>query len=217
MLNAELFITEIFTSIQGETSFSGLPTSFVRLAQCNLRCTWCDTSYSFTKGTSYSIPEIIDMIKKSGCHYVCITGGEPLLQKNVHQLMTQLADLNFTISLETSGSLSISSVDPRVSVILDIKCPGSKMSHKNDWQNMTHLKPQDEIKFVLLDRQDYDYAKEMIQKYALHEKVKEILLSPVHNVLNPQDLVRWVLEDKLKIRLNLQLHKWIWPPETKGV
>lgn len=212
-----LNIIEIFASIQGETSFSGLPTTFIRLAACNLRCVWCDTTYSFGRGQPVSLEEILQKVEQFACPNVCVTGGEPLLQKNVYPLMKELCDRNFTVSLETSGSLSTEFVDPRVHVILDIKCPDSAMSHKNFWENIPLLRTTDEVKFVIMSRKDYEYAKDICQKYSLFEKAKEILFSPVFGKLNPQQLIQWILEDRLKVRLNLQIHKFIWTPETKGV
>jgi 7-carboxy-7-deazaguanine synthase len=212
-----LNLTEIFHSIQGETSFSGLPTTFIRLSQCNLRCSWCDTSYSFSKGDKTPLLEIIETTEKVKLPYVCITGGEPLLQENVHPLMQKLCDLRYSVSIETSGSLPIKMIDPRVHVILDIKCPGSGMEKKNLFANLADLKTKDEVKFVLAHREDYDYAKTIINEYDLASKVKEILLSPVHGELDPQILTEWIIEDRLKVRLNLQIHKTIWTPETQGV
>lgn len=212
-----LNIIEIFNSVQGETSFSGLPTSFIRLAACNLRCTWCDTTYSFGRGTPYTLKKIVEQVRQNGCRNICITGGEPLLQENVYGLMTELCDLGYVVSLETSGSLCTAKVDPRVATILDIKCPGSGMCAKNYWPNIDLLRPHDEVKFVLADRVDYDYAKEICLKHDLAGKVKEILFSPVFAQLDPKQLIAWILEDKLKVRLNLQIHKFIWSPDTKGV
>lgn len=213
----KLNITEIFHSVQGETTFVGLPTTFIRLSACNLRCTWCDTTYSFSRGTAIPLDDIIAEVEKNGSRHVCVTGGEPLLQKEVIPLMEALCCKGFTISLETGGSLSIENVPSSVYNILDIKCPGSGMEEKNHWPNMGLLKPQDEVKFVLLDRADYEYAKSIIQKYRLDSKVNTILLSPVHGELCPQKLVGWILEDRLPVRLNLQIHKTIWTPTTRGV
>lgn len=209
-------ITEIFSSVQGETSFTGLPTTFVRLSQCNLRCSWCDTKYSFKKGTAISIPSIIEKVKEYGNRHVCITGGEPLLQPNVHQLMKVLCDLGYILSLETGGSLPTREVDTRVHIILDIKCPGSSMHNKNHWENLGGIRNCDEVKFVIKDEEDYHFAKEVAEKYGLFDKT-QVLFSPVFNELHPQKLVEWILRDKLKVRLNLQMHKFIWPPETRGV
>lgn len=212
-----LNIIEIFASVQGETSFSGLPTTFIRLAACNLRCSWCDTTYSFGRGTATSITQILQQTKDNGCRHVCITGGEPLLQENVYPLMKTLADQGYFVSLETGGSLSIDKVDSRVTTILDIKCPGSQMSHKNLWANLSLLNQNSQVKFVILDRNDYEYAKNISDQYQLFSKVSEVLFSPVFGVLDPKTLVEWILEDRLPVRLNLQLHKFIWSPLTRGV
>lgn len=211
-----LYLTEIFPSVQGETGFTGLPTTFIRLSQCNLRCTWCDTTYSFKKGTAFSFEQILDKVNTFGCRYICITGGEPLLQSNIFPLMSQLCDLGYTLSLETGGSLSIEQVDPRVHVVLDIKCPGSGMNHKNDWSNLDRIRLNDEVKFVIKDLEDYQYAKEIADKYDLYKKAN-VLFSPVFGELDPKDLVSWILHDKISVRLNMQIHKFIWSSETKGV
>ena len=212
-----LNITEIFESVQGETSFTGLPTTFIRLAACNLRCTWCDTPYSFTNGEKMEMDAVLQVVESKGSKHICVTGGEPLLQKNAIPLMQALCDRGYTVSLETGGSLSTENVPDSVHVILDIKCPGSGMESKNFWTNIGFLKPQDEVKFVVQDRADYDYCKDVIANYRLMSKVDSILLSPVHGVLCPQQLVHWILEDRLPVRLNLQIHKFIWTPQTRGV
>lgn len=214
---APLQLVEIFTSVQGETSFAGWSTTFVRLAACNLRCTWCDTPYSFGRGITWEMQQIIQEVERAGCPYVCVTGGEPLLQTNVHHLMEQLCDRGFKVNLETGGSLSTAQVDPRVTIILDIKCPGSGMSQKNHWANLSHLRLFDEVKFVLLGWEDYEYAKTICARYQLFTRVRNVLFSPVHGELDPQDLVQWILNDRLPVRLNLQLHKYIWDPFTRGV
>lgn len=210
-------LIELFHSIQGESSLTGIPTTFIRLASCNLRCSWCDTPYSFGRGITQSISEIVEKVKEGGLSYVCITGGEPLLQNNVHLLMKILADEGYQLSLETGGSLPIQNVDPRVRIILDIKCPGSGMSEKNDWSNLDCLAQKDEVKFVIADRQDYDYAVTTCEKYSLYQKAGNILFSPVFNILEPKLLVAWILQDKIPVRTNLQIHKFIWTPETRGV
>jgi 7-carboxy-7-deazaguanine synthase len=212
-----LRLIEIFASVQGETSFSGLPTTFIRLAACNLRCSWCDTPYSFGRGDPWEITEILNQVKKNDCLYVCVTGGEPLLQSDVHTLLKALCDEGKIVSLETGGSLSIDDVDPRVRIILDIKCPGSSMSHKNYWENLPLLRFHDEVKFVILDRDDYNFAKDVCSRYNLYHQVKELLFSPVHGKLDSKTLVEWILEDHLRVRLNLQLHKFIWDPAQRGV
>lgn len=212
-----LNIIEIFASVQGETSLTGFPTSFVRLAACNLRCSWCDTTYSFGRGEPQSLEAIVQQIELNSCRHVCITGGEPLLQANVYPLMKTLCDKGFIVSLETGGSLTTEKVDPRVRIILDVKCPGSDMSDKNYWANLNHLRIHDEVKFVLIDRTDYDYAIDISKKYNLFERKTPVLLSPVHGVLDSKLLIEWILRDKYPARLNLQIHKFIWTPETRGV
>lgn len=217
MEEPSLNLIEIFSSVQGETSFSGFPTTFVRLAQCNLRCTWCDTKYSYGRGDPYTIEQIISRIESNGLKYVCITGGEPLLQPNVHHLIKQLCDAAYVVTIETSGSLSIKEVDQRVHIILDIKCPGSKMNQHNHWENLAYITKKDEVKFVIADKEDYTYAKDVCKTYNLFEKQIPVLLSPVHGDLDSQLLVDWILTDRLPVRLNLQIHKFIWTPETRGV
>lgn len=217
LLQGNLNLIEIFASVQGETTFSGLPTTFIRLAACNLRCSWCDTKYSFGRGIPYSLEAILTKVEEFSCKNVCITGGEPLLQNNVHILMSHLCSMKYVVSLETSGSLSIAQVDSRVHTILDIKCPDSGMSEKNLWSNLDILRPQDEVKFVINSFSDYQYAKKISMDYKLFAKAKQVLFSPVHGVLDPKLLVEWILRDKLPVRLNLQIHKHIWTPETKGV
>jgi 7-carboxy-7-deazaguanine synthase len=212
-----LNIVEIFESIQGETSFCGLPTTFVRLAACNLRCSWCDTAYSFGRGTPHEINDLIAHIESLGPRYICITGGEPLLQNNIYRLMKLLCDIGYKLSLETGGSLPTADVDPRVHIILDIKCPGSEMSEKNFWGNLPHLRQFDEVKFVIKNHEDYLYAKEVCSKFNLYQKVSNILFSPVHGDLDPKELVGWILKDRLPVRLNLQIHKYIWDPLKRGV
>lgn len=212
-----LNVIEIFQSIQGETSFTGLPTVFIRLAACNLRCTWCDTTYSFGRGEVRSLKNIFHEIKAYGYRHACITGGEPLLQKHVFSLMTRLCDHGYVISLETGGSLSTKEVDPRVAIILDVKCPASGMSERNHWNNLRQLREHDEVKFVLKNEEDYMYAKAVCKKYGLFKRDKEVLFSPVHGEMDPKDLISWILSDTIPVRLNLQIHKYIWSPETQGV
>ncbi|MCB1212729.1 MAG: radical SAM protein [Chlamydiia bacterium] len=212
-----LYLTEMFTSIQGETSRSGLPTVFIRLSGCPLRCTWCDTPYSFKRGDATSIADILDYVDSQGVPYVCVTGGEPLSQPNVYGLMDKLVDRKFKVSLETSGAVSTQRVNPEVKVVLDVKCPGSGESAKQLLENFDHLRPHDEVKFVILDRQDFDYAIQTVDTYALESKVEEILFSPVHGKLDPQTLIAWLLAEKRPYRLNLQIHKYVWEPQTRGV
>ena len=213
----DLNIIEIFKSVQGETSLTGLPTTFIRLAACNLRCSWCDTTYSFGRGEKKGVSEILEQVKANGCRYVCVTGGEPLLQENVHPLMTALCDLEYTVSIETGGSLSTQKIDPRAITILDIKCPGSDMAEKNHYANIALLKVQDEVKFVIKDRRDYEWTLDICQKYRLFDRKKEVLFSPVFGEQEAKELVGWILEDQIPARLNLQTHKFIWEPTTRGV
>lgn len=211
-----LQLIEIFASVQGESSFTGLFTTFIRLAACNLRCSWCDTTYSFGRGTKWLLQDILQEVKQKGCPYICITGGEPLLQPNVYPLMHELCNQKYILSIETGGSLCTKLIDPRVKIILDIKCPGSGMSDKNAWENLSILRPHDEVKFVLTNEEDYLFAKTICEQYELYKRVA-VLFSPVHNVLCPRGLVDWILRDQLPVRLNLQLHKYIWEPATRGV
>lgn len=210
-----LRIFEIFHSLQGESSRVGLPTVFVRLTGCPLRCGYCDTEYAFHGGASQTLDEILQEVAKYQAKYVCVTGGEPLAQKGCHDLLKALCDLGYSVSLETSGAMDISHVDPRVSIIMDIKTPGSGEESKNLWANIPHLKAKDEVKFVLADRADYDWAKQVLAKYALTEK-SPVLFSPVYKTLPPADLAQWVLEDHLPVRMQLQLHKILWG-EKPGV
>ena len=211
-----LKINEIYYSVQGESSKAGLPCVFVRLTYCNLRCSYCDTEYAFYEGSDKSINEIVDEVKKYKCKLVEITGGEPLFQKECWNLMTRLCDEGFEVMLETGGSLPIKDIDKRVMIIMDLKCPSSKMMKKNLYENIESIKLKDEIKFVIGSREDYDWSKEIIVKYDLINKCG-ILFSVVFGELEPVTLVNWILEDKLKVRYQLQMHKIIWHPATKGV
>ena len=211
-----LKVNEIFYSIQGEGNAAGLPCVFVRLTYCNLRCTYCDTEYAFYGGEEKTLDEIIDEVKKYKCKLVEITGGEPLVQEESLELMRRLCDAGFNVMLETGGSLSIKNVDTRVKMIMDFKCPSSGMEKKNFYENVNYLKKADEVKFVIGNREDYDWAKEIISGYNLISKC-EILFSVVFGVVEPVKLVEWILEDKLDVRFQLQMHKYIWHPETKGV
>ena len=207
---------EIFYSIQGESTYAGERCVFVRLTGCNLRCTYCDTEYAFYDGDELTVDSIVEKAKSYNCNLVEITGGEPLLQEDVYPLMTKLCEGGFTVLLETSGSLSIENVDKRVINILDFKTPSSKMDKKNHFQNIDFLKPNDEVKFVLGSREDYNWSKEIIAKYQLDEKVK-ILFSSVFGNVEHKELVEWILEDKLNVRYQLQMHKYIWDPNKTGV
>ncbi len=211
-----LKVNEIFYSIQGEGSKAGLPCIFIRLTYCNLRCSYCDTEYAFYEGTEMSIDEIFKEIGKYNCNLVEVTGGEPLVQSESLELMKQLCDSGYEVMLETGGSLPINEVDKRVKIILDFKCPTSKMMKKNYYNNIDFLKPIDEVKFVIGNREDYDWAKELLIKYNLTEKC-EVLFSTVFNKLGNRELVEWILGDNLKVRFQTQLHKYIWEPDRKGV
>jgi len=211
-----LKINEIFHSVQGESSKAGQPCVFVRLTYCNLRCSYCDTEYAFYEGKDKSVDEIITEVRKYDCKLVEITGGEPLFQKECWDLMTRLCDEGFEVMLETGGSLPIKDIDKRVMIIMDLKCPSSKMMKKNLYENIEYIKLKDEIKFVIGTREDYDWSKEIIVKYNLTNKCG-ILFSVVFGELEPVTLVNWILEDKLKVRYQLQMHKIIWHPATKGV
>jgi len=211
-----LKVNEIYRSIQGESSKSGLPCVFVRLTYCNLRCAYCDTEYAFYEGEDKSVEEIINEVKKYNCKLVEVTGGEPLVQKECLDLMKRLCDEGFDVMLETGGSLSIKEIDERVMIVMDLKCPSSKMEKKNMYENLAFLKSGDELKFVIGNREDYDWSKEIISRYDLQNKC-EVLFSVVFDELEPVSLVNWIIEDKLDVRYQLQMHKYIWHPETKGV
>ncbi|MBV1931475.1 MAG: 7-carboxy-7-deazaguanine synthase QueE [Porticoccaceae bacterium] len=203
-------ITEIFYSLQGETSTVGLPMAFVRLTGCPLRCGYCDTEYAFHGGEKFTVDEILNKVAGFGASYVTVTGGEPLAQPICLSLLTRLCDANYKVSLETSGALAIKDVDPRVAVILDIKTPGSGEVTKNHWQNLAELKTSDEIKFVICDRQDYDWARLRLDQHGLLDQDLEILFSPSFSQISPRSLAEWILEDKLPVRMQLQLHKQLW-------
>jgi 7-carboxy-7-deazaguanine synthase len=213
---ATLGITEIFHSIQGESSQVGRPCSFVRLTGCNLRCVWCDTAYAFEGGEDLPIPEILRRVESHHSRLVLVTGGEPLAQGGVHLLIDGLLRAGVEVMIETGGSLDISPLDSRVRIILDLKCPGSGMGPRNRWENLAVLKPTDEIKFVLTDRRDYEWARETVRERGL-DRLATVLLSPVFEVLSPRALSEWILEDGLNARLQLQLHKVIWPSSQRGV
>jgi 7-carboxy-7-deazaguanine synthase len=204
---ARLKITEIFFSIQGEATFSGWPTVFVRLTGCPLRCQYCDTAYAFTGGEWRSLDEIDAEVRRYGTRYVCVTGGEPLAQTRCHALLTQLCDAGFDVSLETSGAIDIAAVDPRVARVVDLKTPGSKESHRNRWQNLDLLTPRDAVKIVICDRADYEWARDVVTK---REWPCPVFLSPSHEQLAGGMLADWILADRLPVRLQVQLHKVLW-------
>ena len=211
-----LEVTEIYKSVQGESTYMGLPCVFIRLTGCNLRCVWCDTTHAFHNGEILSIDQIIDRVKSYETNLIEITGGEPLLQKEVFPLMELLLKNKFQVMLETSGSLLIKNVPKEVIKIIDFKCPGSGEENKNLWENLNYLSSNDEIKFVIADKADYEWSKKVLQDYELDKKAP-ILFSPVFEKLKLKDLTEWILEDNLPVRLHTQLHKYIWGSKSIGV
>ena len=212
-----LTINEIFHSIQGESTYAGRPCVFVRLTACDLRCRWCDTPYAFHEGRKMSVDDVVADVEARGCPTVEVTGGEPLLQPDVYPLMQRLLDSGKTVLIETGGHRSIAEVPAGVIRIVDVKCPGSGESERNDWSNFAHFTKTDEVKFVIADRRDYEFAKEIVQRENLAARVNAVLFSPVHGELDPKPLSEWVIADRLDVRVQLQVHKYIWSPETRGV
>ncbi|MBA3830795.1 MAG: radical SAM protein [Chthoniobacterales bacterium] len=213
----KLTINEIYFSVQGESTWAGLPCVFVRLTFCDLRCTYCDTEYAFYEGKKQSLGEIVEAVALHDCPLVEITGGEPLLQKNVLPLMTLLADASRTVLLETSGAHDISPVDPRVHRIMDLKTPGSGEVARNLLSNIEHLTERDEVKFVIGSREDYEWSREKVQEHRLAERCRAVLFSPIFGRIDPREIVEWILEDHLPVRFQLQMHKFIWTPTLRGV
>ncbi|HSB08491.1 MAG TPA: radical SAM protein [Blastocatellia bacterium] len=207
-------ITEIYQSIQGESSFAGLPCVFVRTTGCDLRCSWCDSDFTFTGGTSMTLDQIMSEVEKYNCELVELTGGEPMLQPEIYELSTRLADSGHTVLIETGGHRDISNLDSRVIRIMDLKCPASGECEKNLWSNLQHLRPFDEVKFVIADRNDYEWALNTIREHRLDDRVK-ILMSTAFGMLEPATIVAWMLEDRVRARFQLQLHKYIWKPEER--
>jgi len=212
-----LTINEIFHSIQGESTYAGAPCVFVRLTACDLRCTWCDTPYAFTEGRKRTVEEVVDEVAAFGCPLVELTGGEPLLQEDVYPLMTALLGRGLTVLLETGGHISVERVPDGVVKIVDVKCPGSGESARNYWPNLDLVGQKDEVKFVIQDRADYEFAREVARRHALAERCGAVLFSPVHGVLPPPELAAWILADRLPVRLQLQVHKYIWGAHARGV
>ncbi len=217
-----LRVTEIFHSIQGESTWAGLPCTFVRLTGCPLRCAWCDTKYSFFGGEKVALTEILRQVEETGTPLVEITGGEPLIHRGAFRLATLLLDRGHTVLVETSGAVDIGPLDPRVHKIMDLKCPGSGEAEKNLWSNLLQLTERDEVKFVVRDRADYEWAREVIRARGLDVRVRDgglraLLLSPVWEEMELRPLAEWILEDHLPVRLQLQLHKLIWDPGARGV
>jgi 7-carboxy-7-deazaguanine synthase len=211
-----LKVNEIFHSIQGESRHAGRPCVFVRLTFCNLRCGWCDTSYAFEEGSDQTVAAIVARVAECRTRYVLVTGGEPLVQEGVHDLIGELCDGGYEVAVETGGSLDLSPLDRRAMVVMDLKCPGSGMSDRNRFENLDVLKSTDDVKFVLADRADYEWARDVIERHGLAGRVG-LLLSPVHGTLHPRTLSEWILSDRLPARLQLQIHKYIWPPDARGV
>jgi 7-carboxy-7-deazaguanine synthase len=212
-----LTVFEIYESIQGESTHAGRPCVFIRLAACDLRCAWCDTPYAFTGGRKMSEDEVMTEVGRFGARLVELTGGEPLLQPAVIPLMSRLVAAGYEVLLETGGHIPIDDVPDEVVVIADVKCPGSGEAHRTHWPNLDQLSRRDEVKFVIADRADFDFARDVVQRHDLVAKAGAVLFSPVHGVLPPADLARWILDERLPVRLQIQAHKYIWSPEARGV
>jgi len=213
----KLTVNEIYQSVQGESTWAGLPCVFVRLTFCDLRCTYCDTEYAFYEGQKMDLTEIVEKVRSFGCPLVEVTGGEPLLQPNCVPLLAMLCESGLTVLLETSGAHDIAAVDPRVHRIMDLKTPSSGECARNLYENIAHLTPRDEIKFVVGSREDYEWAREKMREYDLARRVNAVLFSPIFGKIAPADIVAWMLEDKLPARFQLQMHKFIWEPRARGV
>ena len=216
-ISVMLTVNEIFYSIQGESSYVGRPCVFVRLTACDLRCSWCDTAYAFDEGRKVSVSEVVTEVDAYQCALVEITGGEPLLQSDVYPLMERLITCDKTVLLETGGHIDTSDVPPAVIKVMDVKCPGSGEVERNAWTNLERLFPHDEVKFVIRDRADYEFARDVIGRYQLEKRCAAVLFAPVHRVLEPRDLTTWSLEDRLPVRVQVQLHKYIWGDGARGV
>ena len=212
-----LTINEIFYSIQGESTYAGRPCVFVRLTGCDLRCSWCDTEYAFHEGRRQSLEEVLAEVDRLDCPLVEVSGGERLLQEGVYPLMQSLLERGHIVLLETGGHRSTARVPEAVVTILDVKCPGSGEAHRNDWSNLERLRPRDEVKFVVKDREDYEFASDVVTRHRLGERAAAVHLSPVHGVMDLRLLSEWVLADRLPVRIQAQLHKYIWDPGTRGV
>ncbi len=208
-------VNEIFKSIQGESTYAGVPCVFVRLTGCNLRCSYCDTTYAYEEGIDMSVNEIVNKIKGYNCKNVCITGGEPLLQRNVHKLITILKTKSYKIFVETNGAMNIDLLPGNIIRIMDVKCPDSGLNKEMDWRNLERLRGDDEVKFVLSSKKDYEWAKRIVRKHNLPDKTK-VLFGSAYGKLKPKSLAGWILKDRLNVRLQLQLHRIIWPDKTRG-
>jgi len=211
-----LTVFEIYQSVQGESTHVGRPCVFVRLTACDLRCVWCDTPYAFTGGRKMSIDEVVSAVEAYGCDLVEITGGEPLLQADAIPLMERLT-ARHTVLIETGGHRSIAALPPAVRAIVDVKCPGSGEANNMHWENLDRLRPHDEVKFVIADRADFDYARDVVRRFGLAPRVTAVLFSPVHGVLAPDVLAQWILDERVPARLQIQAHKYIWSPDARGV
>jgi 7-carboxy-7-deazaguanine synthase len=212
-----LTVFEIYLSIQGESTHAGRPCVFVRLAACDLRCAWCDTAYAFTGGAKMTVEAVIDRVRAFDCDLVEITGGEPLLQPDVVPLMDGLIARGLTVMLETGGHRPLDAVPDPVIAIVDVKCPGSGEAARMHWPNLDQLSPHDEVKFVIADRRDFDYARDVVIQHRLHERTAAVLFSPVHGALPPAELAAWILDERVPARLHLQTHKYVWSPDARGV
>ncbi|MEM9445087.1 MAG: radical SAM protein [Verrucomicrobiota bacterium] len=217
MKDRALVVNEVYVSVQGESTFAGLPCVFVRLTACDLRCSYCDTEYAFYEGKKRLLENILEEIRSHQIPLVEITGGEPLLQKNVLPLMKVLCDEGFDVLIETSGAHDISQIDSRVHCIMDLKCPDSGMEGRNRYENISCLKMKDEVKFVIASRNDYEWSRQKVREFELQDKVRTVLFSAVFGKCEPQALVEWIVEDKLPVRFQLQMHKFIWEPKKRGV
>lgn len=214
----ELRITEIFLSIQGESSHAGRPCAFVRLTGCPMRCVWCDSEYTFYGGEKISFEDIFAKLEMFGCKLVEVTGGEPLAQKNVFPFISELCDRGYEVLIETGGYVSTANVDPRATIVLDVKCPASGEAERNHWENLSRLRPEkDEVKFVVADLNDWEFARDVIGQYELENRAKEILISPVHGIESLSEIAESIARSGSKVRLNLQLHKYIWGSDARGV
>jgi 7-carboxy-7-deazaguanine synthase len=210
-------VNEIFYSIQGESSFAGWPCAFIRMTGCNLRCTYCDTQYAFYEGSEMAIPEILQAMSAYPTRLVLLTGGEPMLQESIHELIGKLLEKEYTVLLETGGQVPLANVDPRVHKIMDFKCPSSGMESHNDYGNVKYLTQNDEVKFVIGDRQDFDWACGIVRRYEIASRTGSVIFSPVFYKISNAELAGWVLDCGLKVRMQLQLHKIIWPDKERGV
>jgi 7-carboxy-7-deazaguanine synthase len=217
IIRSVLTVNEIYLSVQGESTHVGRPCVFVRLTACDLRCRWCDTPYAFTGGRKLSVEDVVSEVERHGTRLVEITGGEPLLQREVYSLMERLLERGYGVLLETGGHVPLDDVPDPVVAIVDVKCPGSGESAKMHWPNLDQLSPHDEVKFVIADRADFEYAIEVTDRYKLPERTAAVLFSPVHGELDPATLARWILESHLPVRLQIQAHKYIWGAEARGV